>query len=113
MATEAEVLDILQRLVDRLEQLDPAYRTMLPSRRTIEAECPDLNLVYHATWARGEVTALSPGPAPERPDIHVALDSDDLVAIVDGQLDFGRAYSQDRVRIRAGMTDLIRLRAVM
>lgn len=113
MASEAEVRDVLRELVGRLENLDPAYRAMLPNRRTVEAECPDLQVVYHATWARDRVSDFAPGPASRRPDIRVTVDSDDLVALGEGRLDFARAYADGRVSIRAGMTDLIRLQAVL
>lgn len=113
MATEAEVLAIVQRLLDRLDDLDPAYRAMLPSHRLIEACCPDLDLTYHATWRTGDMGELREGPAPERPDIRVAVDSDDLKRLVDGDLTFTRAYADSRVKVRAGVTDLIRLRAAL
>lgn len=113
MATVEEVEKVLHDLVRRLQRIDPSYRAMLPSRRTIEARCPDLELTYHATWRSGRLSELQTGPAPGRPEIRVAVDSDDLLAMSRGELDFQRAFNEDRVKVRASMTDLLRLRAVL
>lgn len=113
MASEQEVDQTMSSLLRRLEQIDPTYRSMLPSRRTIEATCPDIGVTYHAKWQAGEMSGVARGEAPGRPDIRITVNSDDLVAIADGSLDFARAYAENRVRIRAGMTDLLRLRAVL
>lgn len=112
MATVAEVEEILFDLVKRVERIDPSYRAMLPSRRTIQAECPDLDLVYHAFLRHGKLSELHEGPA-DRYDIRVRVDSDDLIAMHEGELDPARAYGSGRIRLDASMTDLLRLRAVM
>lgn len=113
MATVPEVESILHDCIRMLERVDPSYRGMLPSRRTIQATCPDLGLTYHAFWRNGELSELHQGPADGRADIRISVSSDDLVAISEGQLDVGRAYATDRIRIQASMTDLLRLRAVL
>lgn len=112
MASEDDVLAILKDLIDRLHNLDSQYKGMLPSRRTIEAECTDLGLVYHAVWKSGELTHIEEGAA-SRPDIRIEIDSDDLMEMANGDLTFRRAYSQNRIRIDAPMRDLLRLRAVL
>jgi Fe-S cluster assembly iron-binding protein IscA len=48
-----------------------------------------------------------------RPDIRLVVDSDDLVALADGELDFSKAYTSQRIRIQASMTDMLRLRAAL
>jgi predicted lipid carrier protein YhbT len=113
VATAEEVEATLQGLIRRLEDVDPSYRAMLPSRRTIEAECPDLGLVYHALWRNGGLSEIEEGSAPRRPDIRLSVDSDDLLALANGRMDVGRAYADGRIRIQASMTDLLRLRAAL
>ncbi len=112
MATEAEVEAVLTELLTRFEQVDQGTRSMLPSRRVIEARFPDLQLVRHAEWRSGELVVLSEPPA-RRPDIRVVVDSDDLVAMAEGRLSFSRAYAANRIRLDASMTDLLRLRAIL
>lgn len=113
MATVEEVERTLSDLMRRLERVDRAYRSMLPTRRTIQAECPDLDLVYHAFWRDGELSELHVGPPERRPDIRVRVDSDDLLALANQDAEFRRAVNDGRVRIDASMTDLLRLRAVL
>lgn len=113
MATEDEVESTLMDLVRRLERIDPSYRAMLPSRRTIEATCPDLGLSYHAYWNDGQLSEIFEGESLQRPDIRIRVSSQDLLAMAAGELTFRDAYLQNRVELRASMTDLLRLRAVL
>lgn len=113
MASVPEVEATLHDLIRQLERIDPAYRGMLPSRRTIQAECPDVGLVYHAFWRHGKLSELHTGPPEKRADIRIRVDSDDLMSLAEQHLDFGRALQGGRIRIDASMTDLLRLRAVL
>lgn len=111
--TTIEQIEVtLGALVGRLGSLDPGYRAMLPARRTIEARCTDLDLMYHAHWRNGELSDLIAGPA-DRAHIRIHVDSADLAGLADGTLQFRDAYARQRVRIDASVTDLLRLRAVL
>lgn len=112
MATPEEVEATLERLIRRFEQLDRSYRTMLSSDRAVQAELPDVGLVYHTWWRDGHLSDLHPGPAPEA-DIRIECDSDDLIAMADGRLAVRTAYATDRVRVEASMSDLLRLQSVL
>ena len=112
MATVREVDDVLVDLLSRFEQVDQGTRSILPSRRVIEARFPDLDVVRHAEWREGELLVLDE-PPQRRADIRVTVDSDDLVAMAEGRLSFSRAYAANRIRLDASMTDLLRLRAVL
>lgn len=112
MATFDQVETILIDLLRRLGQVDDTTRAMLPSRRTIEARCPDLDLVRYAEWRRGDLDLLDEAPI-RRPDIRISVHSDDLLLIASGELPFSRAVASNRLRLDASMADLIRLRAVL
>lgn len=112
MASIDQVEGILIGLLSRLGEVDETTRAMLPARRTIEASCPDIDLVRHAEWRRGELELLDEVP-PRRPDIRISVHSDDLLAIAAGELAFSRALASNRLRLDASMADLIRLRAVL
>ena len=96
----------------RLTTLDASQRAMLPARRTIEAICTDLGLMYHARWRFGQLGELVSGAA-HRPDIRIHVASTDLVRLADGTLPFRAAWAEQRVRVEASMGDLLRLRAVL
>lgn len=102
----------LGALIGRLGTLDPSYRAMLPTRRTIEAHCTDLDVMYHAAWVDGQLGALVEGPA-DRADIRVHLTSNDLDELATGSLTFRAAWAARRIRVEASLTDLLRLRAML
>jgi hypothetical protein len=112
VATVEEVEGLLVDLLSRLDGIDDSTRALLPSRRTIEARCPDLDLVRYAEWRDGKLILLDDAP-PRRPDIRISMRSEDLMAVARGDLPFGRAYAANKVRLDASMTDLLRLRAVL
>ena len=110
--TTEQVEGTLGALMARLGTLDPGQRAMLPARRTIEARCTDLDVMYHAHWRDGQLGDLVPGPAG-RADIRVHVTSTDLMALVGGTLTLREAWASRRVRVDASVTDLLRLRAVL
>ncbi len=113
MATPEEVEAIMLDLMRRFEKLEDGQRALLPSRRSIEAHCPDLDLTWHAMLRDGMVTSFDKGPAPGRWQIRVSVRSDDLLAMHHKTLQVREAYLSDRLQIRASMTDLLRLRAAL
>lgn len=108
-----EVEGTFAELIGRLDALEPRHRSMLPSRRTIQATCPDLEQAWHASWRDGAFSQVVDGEPERRADIRIRLSSDDLVELAAGRLDFSRALADGRVRVDASMTDLLRLRAVL
>lgn len=112
MASVEEVERVLTELLQRFRDVDDSTRALLPSRRTIEARCPDLDLVRHAEWHSGHIVLMDDAPE-RRSDIRISVRSDDLLDIASGELPFGRAYATNKVRLDASMTDLLRLRAVL
>ena len=54
-----------------------------------------------------------PGPPREKAQIRLTMTGDDLVALVDGQLHFAKAWGSGRVRLEAGLRDLFRLRKLL
>ena len=112
MATTQDVEVTLVALMRRVGALDSATVTLLPPRRTIEARFADIDAIYHAVWAQGELGELRRGAATKA-DIRITCSSDDLLAMANGTLTPSRAYATGRVRIDASMTDLLRLRSVL
>lgn len=112
MADIEEVEAILDDLLERFAEIDPAARSVLPSDRIVRASCPDLELVRHALWADGQLRLLD-DPPTRRADIRISVRSDDLVRLAAGDMTFGQAYLGGRIRIDASMSDLLRLRAAL
>lgn len=113
MADEEEVERTIDDLLRRLEDVPRSQRALLPSNRLVEASCPDLGLVRHARWRNGELGPVEDGPSPRRADVRIQVDSDDLLRMHRGELDPAKAWSDGRLRIRASMGDMLRLRTAL
>jgi hypothetical protein len=84
--------------------------------RSLSCRLPDLGQVVRGRLARGRVHELRAEPEDqslEKADIRLTLTSDDLVALTDGQLSFGPAWASGRVKLEAGLRDLLRLRKML
>lgn len=113
MASIAQVERTVADLIGRLDKLDSSSRSLLPSRRLIQTDCPDLELQWHALWEDRNLGAVTRGPAPGRPDIRIRVRSDDLLALAEQELEFRNAWQDGRIRIDASVTDLLRLRTAL
>ncbi|MGW6772199.1 SCP2 sterol-binding domain-containing protein [Streptomyces sp. NPDC055037] len=115
MATMEECRDALDKLSDNLAQADGKVRTAAGFDRSLSCHITDLDLTFTGRLVNGRivVTDTVEGPPPEKAEIRLAMTGDDLVALVDGELNFARAWGSGRVRLEAGFRDLLRLRSLL
>ncbi|HCO04002.1 MAG TPA: hypothetical protein DIT48_11705 [Actinobacteria bacterium] len=113
VATRAEVGDKLRELIGRLDDADEEVRDKLadslPESRSIEIRLTDLETSFWTELAGGRMGKLRSGEK-EDADIRIEVRSDDLVALVDGKRSLFSSYLSGQVRIRASVSDLMRLR---
>jgi hypothetical protein len=84
--------------------------------RSISCRLTDLDEVVLGRLGSGTVRDLQvvpQGPAVPKADIRLAMTSDDLLALTDGRLSFGPAWASGRVKLEAGLRDLLRLRKIL
>ncbi len=84
--------------------------------RSLSCRLTDLHQVVLGRLNSGsvrDVQAVPDGPEVPRADIRLTMSSDDLVAMTDGQLHFGKAWASGRVKLEAGLRDLLRLRKIL
>jgi hypothetical protein len=84
--------------------------------RSLSCRLTDLDQVVLGRLSSGSVRDLHAVPAdPNLPkaDIRLTMSSDDLVALTDGDLHFGKAWASGRVKLEAGLRDLLRLRKIV
>ncbi|WP_254920832.1 alkyl sulfatase C-terminal domain-containing protein [Blastococcus mobilis] len=84
--------------------------------RSLSCRLTDLDEVVVGRLGSGAVRdlrVLPHGPAVPRADIRLTMTSDDLVALTNGKLHFGPAWATGRVKLEAGLRDLLRLRKLL
>jgi hypothetical protein len=84
--------------------------------RSLSCRLTDLDEVVVGRLSSGAVRdlqVLPHGPAIPKADIRLTMTSDDLVALTDGGLHFGPAWATGRVKLEAGLRDLLRLRKLL
>jgi putative sterol carrier protein len=113
MATIKQVKTRLQKMIDRLDGADEqAHENLaraLPGRKTIQIDVTDLESSFWTELADGYMGELREGEAP-KVDIRMRAKSDDLVAMIDGEIGLMSSFLSGRVRVDAPLSDLLALR---
>jgi SCP-2 sterol transfer family len=113
VATKHQVERKLRELIKRLDEAEGGVRGSLagalPDSRVIEVVLTDLETSYWTELNGGRMGRLHPG-SPRDAEIRVHVNSDDLIALVDGRTPLFSAYLSGQVRISASWSDLLRLR---
>lgn len=110
MATVAECEQALNALSDRLAATDPARRKT-GFDRSLSCTIRDLDVVFAGRLKDGLLTDIHRVDATKA-QIGLTLTSDDLLLLVDGKLNVASAWAGGRVKIDAGMVDVMRLRSI-
>ena len=83
------------------------------TERSVTCRVPDLGVTFCGELADGQLVDVRVEQAPEPGQIKLTVSSDDLVALVDGELPFPRAWASGRVKLDASLKDLLRLRSLL
>jgi hypothetical protein len=84
--------------------------------RSLSCRLTDLDEVVMGRLAGGAVRdlhVLPHGPDVPKADIRLTMTSEDLIALTNGGLSFGPAWATGRVKLEAGLRDLLRLRKIL
>ncbi|MFH9201479.1 sterol-binding protein [Streptomyces anulatus] len=115
MATMAECRSALRRLSDNLAAAEGDVRGTAALDRSLSCHIKDLDITFTGRLADGRILLRDTveGPPREKAEIRLAMTGDDLVALVDGDLNFAKAWGSGRVRLEAGFRDLLKLRSLL
>ncbi|MFE1296070.1 sterol-binding protein [Streptomyces sp. NPDC014776] len=115
MATIEECRSALDKLSDTMQRAQGDVREAAALDRSVSCHITDLDVTFagRLTGGRIRVDDTLEGPPPERAQIRLAMTGDDLVALVDGELHFARAWGSGRVKLEASLVDLFRLRKLL
>ncbi|SCK33618.1 SCP-2 sterol transfer family protein [Streptomyces sp. AmelKG-D3] len=111
----AECRSALDKLSDNLAAADGDVRGAAALDRSLSCHIKDLDITFTGRLADGriEVGDTVEGPPREKAEIRLTMTGDDLVALVDGDLHFAKAWASGRVRLEAGLRDLLKLRSLL
>ncbi|MFE9187918.1 SCP2 sterol-binding domain-containing protein [Micromonospora haikouensis] len=112
MASVDECRQALQDLAARLDRNADAVRERVDLDRTLACRVTDLDTAFHGRLTDGRLLDLTDGDDPKA-KIALSASSDDLLALVRGQLDVTKAIASRRVSIKANPFDLMKLRKLL
>jgi hypothetical protein len=114
-ALVASVDECRQALADLAARLDAnadQVRDRIDLDRTLACRITDLDTAFHGRLTDGRLLDLTDGDDPKA-KIALSTSSDDLVALVRGELDTPKAIATGRVSIKANPFDLLKLRKLL
>lgn len=109
VATEEEVDATLHGLARRLAEAQVGSRS-LPERRSLAVFIKDLDVTYTAVFGDGMILNLQRQVPAGSEDVRIHVSSDDLIALANGRMGVGGALLTGKLRVDAGMSDLLLLR---
>ncbi|MFG1946706.1 SCP2 sterol-binding domain-containing protein [Nonomuraea sp. NPDC048826] len=115
MASVEECRAALVKLVAQFDEIDAEDRAKHVVERTVSCRVSDLDVTFYGRLHHdGLDPFVESPPANGKPaDVQLTIVSDDLVALVDGELDLARALLGGRVKVNASFGDLLRLRRLL
>ncbi|TNH22243.1 SCP2 sterol-binding domain-containing protein [Micromonospora orduensis] len=112
MASVDECRQALQELAARLDRNAETVRDRIDLDRTLACRITDLETAFHGRISGGRLVELTDGDDPKA-KIALSTSSDDLLALVRGDLDVTSAVTSRRVSIKANPFDLLKLRKLL
>ena len=115
MASVQECESALLSLADKLAAVNPQVRARFIVTRTPACRVPDLDVVFLATLNDEGIEQIrcTSGGDTDGAQVRVAAGSDDLLALLDGELSPPVAWATGRLKVQASPLDLLKLRALL
>lgn len=112
MATVEECRNALQEFAAGIAANNDQVKRKLNFERRLACDIPDLPHSFHGRFSNGALIDITDGDDPGA-EIRMTVASDDLVALVSGELEFGPAFATGRVKIKASFLDLLKLKGML
>ncbi|MBD2898919.1 SCP2 sterol-binding domain-containing protein [Actinomadura nitritigenes] len=113
MANEDDCRTALDRIAERLAEVDADRFAEHVVERTISCRIPDLGLAYRTRLHVGGLDPFEPAADPAAAQVRLTVDSDDLVAMAHEELNPAKAWAAGRLKVEASVFDLLRLRRLL
>lgn len=115
MASIPQCRAAIDRVSDRIGKVDEGKRNEVIVERTVAMWIRDLGATFDMRLTLdgfADVRERS-DPGGNRAQVNVTVGSDDLVALAEDRLDFGKAFLSGRVKVKASLPDMLRLRKLL
>ncbi|MEV6107177.1 alkyl sulfatase C-terminal domain-containing protein [Streptomyces sp. NPDC051940] len=115
MRTIEECRAALDRLSDNIGGAEGDVRKAAALDRSLSCRITDLDTTFVGRLRDGRIKDVTtvPGAPADKAQIRLTMSSDDLLSLVDGELSFAKAWGSGRVKLEAGLMDLVRLRSLL
>ncbi|KUM83478.1 MULTISPECIES: SCP2 sterol-binding domain-containing protein [Streptomyces] len=115
MATIEECRAALEKLSDNMRNAEGDVATAASMDRSVSCRITDLDVTFVGRMTGGRIVVRDTvqGPPKEKAQIRLTMAGDDLVALVNGELNFAKAWGAGRVKLEAGLRDLLQLRKLL
>lgn len=81
--------------------------------RSLSCRIPDLDTTFRGRLRGGALHDITTEPSGDKAQIRLEIGSDDLLALVAGNLDFASSWARGRVKLEASLKDLLTLRKLL
>lgn len=115
MASLADCEQALHGLAARLHAVPADVRGKHLVARTLACRVPDLGVVFRGNLGDNGLEGLrhEPGTDTGGAQVRLAASSDDLLALVAGELSPPAAWATGRLKVEASVLDLLKLRTLL
>jgi hypothetical protein len=115
VASVQECERALLSLRDKLAAVDPDVRSRYVVTRTLACRVTDLDVVFLATLNDDGIEELrcTDGTSTDGAQVRLATASNDLLALLEGELSPPVAWATGRLKVQASPLDLLKLRALL
>lgn len=111
MASVDACQQALSTLAARLAAADPSAKRKASVDRTMTCTLTDLGITFGGRLHDGDLVDIRQVSSADA-QVKMAMTSDDLVRLVAGELNMAAAFASGRVKIDAGIRDMLRLRSI-
>jgi hypothetical protein len=112
MASVEECEKALHKLAANLSGASERDRKRVDFDRRLSCTLKDLAITFVGHLHDGTIDDLRLADGNPGADVRLTMTSDDLVALVDQRLNLGGAIATGRVKVSAGVRDLLKLRSI-
>ena len=115
MATIEECRAALEKLSDNMQHAEGDVAAATALDRSVSCRITDLDITFVGRMTGGRIVVQDTiqGSPKEKAQIRLTMNGDDLVALVDGELNFAKAWGSGRIKLEAGLRDLFQLRKLL